>query len=151
MLGMGCFSTGHACVVVCLSEMLVSRGVRGARGMGEISFKVGSGREVSGVGCREAMSSAVESCIVVAEMAVEGGVVADRNVLSGGCVYEMGGRGGCDLLCAADTCKKLGEEGRLPQVIGGCPEVTGIIVFVCCGVRCLGPPDRGRGKMLCMM
>ncbi len=118
MLGEGCFSTVHACVVVCLSGMLVIRGVRGARGMGEISFKVGSGREVSGVGCREAMPSAIESCLVVAEMAMEGGFVADRNVLSGGCVYEMGGRGGCELLCAADTCKKLGRRAGCRRLSG---------------------------------
>ncbi len=59
------------------------------------------------------MSRAAECCLEEAEMAVEGGVVADRRVLSESCLYGMGGRGGCELSCAADICQKLGEEDEL--------------------------------------
>ena len=51
------------------------------------------------------MSRAAESCLEVVEMAVEGGVVAVRRVLSESCIYGMGGRGGCELSCATDVCQ----------------------------------------------
>ena len=55
----------------------------------EGSFRVGSSKEMSVVRCREAMSRAAESCLEVAEMAVGGGVVADRRVLSESGIYGM--------------------------------------------------------------
>ncbi len=57
------------------------------------------------VRCRETMSRAAESCLEVVEMAVEGGVVVDRRVLSESCIYVMGGRGGCELSCATNVCQ----------------------------------------------
>ncbi len=57
------------------------------------------------VRCRETMSRAAVSCLEMVEMAVEGGVVVGRRVLSESCIYGMGGRGGCELTCAADVCQ----------------------------------------------
>ena len=54
-----------------------------AREIVEVSFKVGSNREMLVVRYREAMTIGVESCLEMAELAVEGGVVDVRLVLSG--------------------------------------------------------------------